>query len=141
MSYPDIQNRSYQSQSRPSLAHKGGSRRRRCYFSWVFKILSEGIQPINRFLTYCSFEPQAFAAVSWNERAIHLHCQRKRKKKSGPTIKPEYRLELEKVTAQSVAKVVEEEFGPKLQRAGGKMVFGDNDKKIHSGVHLNSSRI
>ena len=72
---------------------------------------------------------------------IHLHCQRKRKKKSGPTIKPEYRLELEKVNAQSVAKVVEEEFGPKFQRVGGKVVFGDNDKKLHTDVRLKCSRI
>ena len=72
--------------------------------------------------------------MSWNERAIHLHCARKRKKRSGPSIKPEYRLELEKVNAQAVAKVVEEEFGPKFQAAGGKIVFGDNDKKLHSDV-------
>ena len=52
----------------------------------------------------------------------------------GPSIKPEYRLELEKVNAAAVAKVVEEEFGPKFQRAGGKIVFGDNDKKLHSDV-------
>ena len=32
------------------------------------------------------------------------------------------------------AKVVEEEFGPKFQAAGGKIVFGDNDKNIHSDV-------
>ena len=59
---------------------------------------------------------------------------RKRKKRSGPSIKPEYRLELEKVNAQAIAKVVEEEFGPKFQAAGGKIVFGDNDKKLHSNV-------
>ena len=58
----------------------------------------------------------------------------KLKKRSGPSIKPEYRLELEKVNAQAVAKVVEEEFGPKFQAAGGKIVFGDNDKKLHSDV-------
>ena len=40
----------------------------------------------------------------------------------------------EKVNAAAVAKVVEEEFGPKFQRAGGKIVFGDNDKKLHSDV-------
>ena len=74
------------------------------------------------------------AAIAWNELAIHLHCVRKRKKRSGPSIKPEYRLELEKVNAQAVAKVVEEEFGPKFQAAGGKIVFGDNDKKLHSDV-------
>ena len=65
-----------------------------------------------------------------------MHCSRKRKKKSGPSIKPEYRLELESVNAEVVAKVVEEEFGPKFQRAGGKTVFGDNDKKLHSDVQI-----
>ena len=45
---------------------------------------------------------------------------RKRKKRSGSSIKPEYCLELEKMNAQAVAKVVEEEFGPKFQAAGGK---------------------
>ena len=53
-------------------------------------------------------------------------------RKDRPFINPEYRLELEKVNAQAVAKVVEEEFGPKFQAAGGKIVFGDNDKKLHS---------
>ena len=38
------------------------------------------------------------------------------------------------MNAQPVAKVVEEEFGPKFQAAGGKIVFGDNDKKFHSDV-------
>ena len=84
-------------------------------------------------------EPQAFAAVSWNEGAIHLHCSRKRKKKTGPSIKKEYRLELESVNAKAVAKVVEEEFGPKFQKAGGKIVFGDNDKKLHSDVKIKIS--
>ena len=83
------------------------------------------------------YEPQGFAAVSWNARAIHLHCNRRRKKRSGPTIKKEYRIELESVNAQAVAKVVEEEFGPIFQAAGGKVVFGDNDKKLHSVVTLN----
>ena len=69
-----------------------------------------------------------------------MHKMMKKSKKniyfdmSGPSIKPEYRLELEKVNAAAVAKVVEEEFGPKFQRAGGKIVFGDNDKKLHSDV-------
>ena len=49
-------------------------------------------------------------------------------------MKPKYRLELEKVNAQAVAKVVEEEFGPKFQAAGGKMFFGENDQKLHSDV-------
>ena len=38
------------------------------------------------------------------------------------------------MNAQAVAKVVEEEFGPKFQAAFGKIVFGDNDKKLHSDV-------
>ena len=41
---------------------------------------------------------------------------------------------LAKVTAQAVAKVVEEKVGPKFQAAGGKIVFGDNDEKLHSDV-------
>ena len=43
------------------------------------------------------------------------------------------------MNAKSVAKVVEEEFGPKFQRAGGKTVFGDNDKKLHSDVQIKFS--
>ena len=80
------------------------------------------------------FEPQGFAAVSWDARAIHLHCNRRRKKRSGPSIKKEYRIELESVNAQAVAKVVEEEFGPIFQAAGCEIVFGDYDKNLHSVV-------
>ena len=36
------------------------------------------------------------------------------------------------MNAQAVAKVVEEEFKPKFQAAGGKIVFGYNYKKLHS---------
>ena len=73
-------------------------------------------------------EPQGFDAVSWNARAIHLHCNRRRKKRSTPSIKKEYRIELESVNAQAVAKVVEEEFGPVFQAAGCEVIFGDNDE-------------
>ena len=38
------------------------------------------------------------------------------------------------MNCKKVKKVVEEEFGPKFQAAGGKIVFGDNDKKLHSDV-------
>ena len=38
------------------------------------------------------------------------------------------------MNVQAVAKVVEEEFGPKFQAAGGKIVFGDNDKILHTDV-------
>ena len=38
------------------------------------------------------------------------------------------------MNAQAVAKVVEEEFGPIFQAAGCEVVFGDNDKKLHSVV-------
>ena len=78
----------------------------------------------------CVFEPQAFVAVSWNA----LHCNRRRKKRSGSSIKKDYKIELESVNAQDVAKVVEEEFGPIFQAAGCEVVFGDNDKKLHSVV-------
>ena len=37
---------------------------------------------------------------------------------------------------KAVAKVVEE-FHPKFQQAGGKIVFGDNDKKLDSDVQIN----
>ena len=67
--------------------------------------------------------------MSWNERAIHLHCTRRRKKKSGPSIKPEYRLELESVNSAAVAKVVEEEFGPKFQRAEKQVMLEIIEKK------------
>ena len=40
------------------------------------------------------------------------------------------------ICIKAVAKVVEEEFGPKFQRAGGEIVFGDNDKKLHSDVSI-----
>ena len=68
------------------------------------------------------------SAVSWDARTIHLHCQRRRKKRVGLNIKKEYRLELENVNAHSVAEVVEEEFGPIFKAAGCEWVFGDNDK-------------
>ena len=38
------------------------------------------------------------------------------------------------MNAQAVAKVVEEEFGPIFQAAWCEVVFGDNDKKLHSVV-------
>ena len=41
---------------------------------------------------------------------------------------------MEKLNAAAVAKVVEEEVDPKLQRARGQIVFGDNDKKLHSDL-------
>ena len=51
-----------------------------------------------------------------------------------------YRLELESVYAKAAAKVVEEEFGSKFQKSGGKIVFGDNDKKLHSDVQIKIAR-
>ena len=45
---------------------------------------------------------------------------------------------MEKVNAQAVLKVVEEEFGPKFQASGWKIVFGDNDKKLHSDVPVST---
>ena len=43
-------------------------------------------------------------------------------------------MELEHVNALSVAKVVEQEFGPTFKTTGCEWVFGDNDKKLHSDV-------
>ena len=54
------------------------------------------------------------------------------KKAKGPTIKPEYRLELQGVNARELAYVVEEEFGQALQDAGVEIVVVDNDRKAHS---------
>ena len=71
---------------------------------------------------------------SWDARAIHLDCQRQKKKKSGTKITKEYRLELENVNAQSEAEVVEEHFGPIFKEAGCEWVLGDNDKELHSDV-------
>ena len=45
------------------------------------------------------------------------------------------------MNAKAVAKVVEEEFGPKFQKAGGKIFFGNNDKKLHSDVKIKISRM
>ena len=56
------------------------------------------------------------------------------KKRSGHSIKPEYSLECKKANAQVAAKVVEEKFRSKFQAAGGKIVFEDNDKKLHLDV-------
>ena len=55
-----------------------------------------------------------------------------RKKRSGPNIKPEYRLELQSVNAAELGSVVANEFGQVLQWAGVETVIVDNDKKAHS---------
>ena len=47
------------------------------------------------------------------------------------SIKKEYRIELESVNAQAV---VEETFVPIFLVAGCEIIFGDNDKKLHSVV-------
>ena len=63
---------------------------------------------------------------------MYIHADKRRKKRSGPTIKPEYRLELKSVNANELASVVENEMGPLLQDAGVEMVVVDNDRKAHS---------
>ena len=61
-----------------------------------------------------------------------MHAERKRKKRSGPNIKPEYRLQLQSVNSAELAFVVATEFGQILQDAGVRIVLVDNDKKAHS---------
>ena len=65
---------------------------------------------------------------------LYIHANRRRKKRSGPTIKPEYRLELKGVNAKELSYVVEEEFGQTLQDAGVETVIVDNDRKAHCKI-------
>ena len=63
-------------------------------------------------------KPQVWLAVSYDAKALYIHADRKRKKRKGATIKPEYRLELHGVNGTELAYVVDEEFGETLQDAG-----------------------
>ena len=63
---------------------------------------------------------------------LYIHAKRRRKKRHGERIKPEYRLELKGVNAKELSYVVDEEFGQELQDAGVTTVTIDNDRKAHS---------
>ena len=69
----------------------------------------EGIPSIN-FSKY-SVKPQVWCAVSYDVKVLYIHANRRRKRRKGPAIKHEYRLELQGVNAKELAYVVEEEFG------------------------------
>lgn len=75
---------------------------------------------------------QAFTAICWGGKTIHVHSKRRRKKKKGVNIKPEYRLEKEKVDTREIVRCIRNKLGPFFKRKGVKVVFTDNDKKLQS---------
>ena len=75
---------------------------------------------------------QVWLAISYDTKILYIHAKRRRKKRHGPTIKPEYRLELKGVNSTELAYVVDEQFGQTLQDAGGTTVIVENDRKAHS---------
>ena len=75
---------------------------------------------------------EVWCAVSYDAKEIYIHAKRRRKKRSGPTIKPEYRLELKGVNVKELGVVVASHFGPILKDAGVETVIVDNDRKAHS---------
>ena len=72
--------------------------------------------------------------MSYDAKAVYIHADRRRKKRKGATIKPEYRLELHGVNGTELAYVVDEEFCELLQDAGVETVIVDNDRKAHSKI-------
>ena len=72
--------------------------------------------------------------MSYDVKVLYIHANRRRKKRSGPTIKPEYQLALKGINAKELSYVVEEEFGQTLQDAGVETVIVDNDRKAHSKI-------
>ena len=77
-------------------------------------------------------KPQVWLAVSYDAKILYIHAKRRRKKRHGPTIKPEYRLELNGVNSTELAYVVDEEFGEMLRDQGVETVIVDNDRKAHT---------
>ena len=56
--------------------------------------------------------------MSYHAKALYIRANRRRKKRSDPDIRPEYRLELVSVNSAELASVVAKEFGEILQNAG-----------------------
>ena len=56
--------------------------------------------------------------MSYDSKFLYIHANRRRKKRKGPTINPEYRLELKGLNARELGYVVEKEFGDGQQAAG-----------------------
>ena len=77
---------------------------------------------------------QVWCAVSYDSKFLYIHANRRRKKRKGPTINPEYRLELKGLNARELGYVVEKEFGDGLQAAGVEIFIVDNDRKAHSNT-------
>ena len=65
---------------------------------------------------------RGWLVVSYDTKALYIHAKRRRKKRKGPIIKPEYRLELKGVNAKELGGVVQKEFGELLQDVGVKTV-------------------
>ena len=76
-----------------------------------------------------SVKSQVWCAVSYDSKFLYIHANRRRKKRKGPTIKPEYRLELKRVNAKELGYVAEKEFGDGLQATGFQIIIVDNDQK------------
>ena len=72
--------------------------------------------------------------MSYDTKVLYIHANRRRKKRSGPTIKKEYRLELSKVNSTELSEVVASTMGPVFQDAGVETVIVDNDRKAHTKV-------
>ena len=81
-----------------------------------------------------SVKSQVWCAVSYDSKFLYIHANRRRKKRKGPTINPEYRLELKGLNARELGYVVEKEFGDGLQAAGVEIFIVDNDRKAHSNT-------
>ena len=89
---------------------------------------------IGNFFCFCPYNRcnEVWLAVSYDSKALYIHTNRRRKKRSGPNIKPEYRLELVSVNSAELASVVAKESGEVLQNAEVEIVVVDKDKKAHS---------
>ena len=72
---------------------------------------------------------QVWCAVSYDSKFLFIHANRRRKNHKGPTIKPEYRLELKGVNAKELGYVAEKEFRDGLQATGFQIIIVDNDRK------------
>ena len=81
---------------------------------------------------------EVWVGLSYDCKSMYIHADRKRKKRSGPNIKPEYRLELKSVNAKELAVVVASHIGPEFRDAGVETVVVDNDRKAHTKTVCNA---
>merc|ERR1712139_9781 len=73
---------------------------------------------------------QCFTGICWKGRALHCHFSRQRKVQTWNAT-PHYKLVGESVTGDSIVRAVVETLGPAFKKAGVKVVFADNDGKLH----------